>query len=68
MDCNDDEKSSKTSPPASLGKNKPKPTAPAKEISAGTAHKPSGAPISNRFSALARTPPSKPKGNDGAAG
>ncbi len=68
MDCNDDDKSSKTSPPASLSKNKPKPSAPAKEISAGTSHKPSGASITNRFYALARTPPSKPKGNDGAAG
>ncbi len=68
MDCNDDDKSSKTSPSAALGKNKQKPSAPAKENSAGTSHKPSGAPITNRFSALARTPPSKPKGNDGAAG
>jgi len=65
MECGEDG-SEKGSPPSSLSKIKPKQPAPVKDIPASNLKKSNG--TTNRFSALARTPPHKPKGNDGAAG
>jgi hypothetical protein len=65
MECGEDS-SEKGSPPTSLSKLKPKLPAPVKDTSASNSKKSNG--TTNRFSALARTPPHKPKGNDGAAG
>jgi hypothetical protein len=68
MDCLEDGNTKASSPPGkNRGSNKP-PT-PSKENSAAISKTTGGTGVSNRFSALARTPPpSKPKGKDGAAG